>query len=198
MHTLLNDADAFTARNTLGMTNVGQNLVTSPTNSIARIYLGVGSNGDALFTSPSSANSRAVLGIVSANDTTEGLAQRATDTEVVSGINDTKFLTPKKLKLGFSISLGVVGWIDFPSWLGGLQIRWGRYTAGKNSNTVVNFPRPFSSQCFGLNNSFAEIIGRGDVSLSYGSLDINGFAANYHRDGSGGSGVQCFYTAFGY
>jgi len=93
---------------------------------------------------------------VSADDTQEGLVQRATDPETVSGVNDTKFITPKKLKLGFSVSLSANGFIKFPSWLSGLEIRWGSNFVNANSSSSVVV---FTNQCFtgvaslGMNNT---------------------------------------------
>lgn len=155
--TLLDDVDAGTARATLGMTTLGQNLVTSNSAGVARNYLGQGANGEILFVSPSAAFSRNAIGVVPATDTQEGLAVRATDNEAISGVDDTKFLTPKKLKLGFSISLGTNGYIKFPSWLGGLVVQWGIVGSNTGANSAINwnYPTAFPNACFQAFGNYA-------------------------------------------
>lgn len=198
MKTWLLQPDAPSARYYLGMSTVGQNISSSATQIDARNALGMTNTGQSIATAPSTASVKAILGIGSANDVFEGLVQRATDTEAIVATNDTKFITPKKLKLGFSLSLNINGWLDLPSWLGGAQFRWGRFYSDKNSSTTVLFAKPFSSACLNLITSFYEDIPRGDVSLSSSDAGIASFLSHYHRDGSGGGPVYCSYFTFGY
>jgi len=139
--TLFPSANAASARTNLGITSTGSNIVTSPSTSAARLALGSGTVGDQVFVATSGAIARSAIGIVDADNSNKGLVQRATDPEAISGVDDTKFLTPKKLKLGFSVSLTPNGHIMFPSWLAGFTINWGQVTLGSNSNSiVVTFP----------------------------------------------------------
>lgn len=129
----------------LNITSLGKLITQSAAASTIRSILGATTVGNAVFTANTQSDAKNAIGVGSANDTTEGLSARATDAEAIAGVNDTKFLTPKKLKLGFSIILAPNGLITFPSWLGGLSYRWGSImlAAGQQS-TVTTFP----TQCF--------------------------------------------------
>lgn len=87
-----------------------------------------------------------------ASETQQGTARVATDAQMLDSANDTVVVTPKKLRKGFAISLGISGYIVFPTWMGGLIIQWrGDATAG-GSNTsqgVANaWPLAFPTALF--------------------------------------------------
>jgi hypothetical protein len=138
MKTVLLSANQSEARQNLGMTTVGQNLVTSNTATDAMTFLGMTSLGQALATAPSSLAARNTIEVYPASDSVAGLVQRATDSESILGVDDTKFLTPKKLKLGFGASLTSNGYETFPSHMGGLQFKWGQVAVAGNSVTPVS------------------------------------------------------------
>jgi hypothetical protein len=139
-----------TARSILGISSVGSNMITQVTQASMRAALGVGGLGDSLFTSTTQGQAQGILGIGPASDGSQGLVQRATDAEAISGVDDTKFLTPKKLKLGFSINLNTQGHIIFPSWLGGIRFLWGNQFVNSNSSTAVSMSTNFPNACLNV------------------------------------------------
>lgn len=72
----------------------------------------------------------------------------ATQTETNTGVGDRFFVTPRKLRFGFAISIGQNGYIKFPSWMGGLIVQWG-FLATPSLDTVVtaSFPIAFPNAC---------------------------------------------------
>lgn len=142
---LLLVSDESALFNYLNITSLGKTIAQSPSPLSVRTAIGAGAVGENVFTAATQLDARNAIGVASANDSTEGIVARATDAEAISGVNDTKFLTPKKLKLGFSIILAPNGLITFPSWLGGLSYRWGSITLAAGQQSTVT---TFSTQCF--------------------------------------------------
>lgn len=70
----------------------------------------------------------------------------ATQTETDAGTDDRFFVTPKKLRWGFSALLEPNGYIMLPTWMGGFVIQWFsiQHTAGKN--VVQPFVLPVANQ----------------------------------------------------
>jgi microcystin-dependent protein len=82
-----------------------------------------------------------------ASETNQGTAKVATQNQTDSGTDDTVMVSPKKLRLGFEISLAANGYIIFPSWLGGLMLQWGlAIMPGTSAN--FSFPIAFRNNVF--------------------------------------------------
>lgn len=144
---LLNSTNAATGRAQLGSTSTGDAIFTAPTAGSARTSLGSTSTGDAVFTAVSSAAARSAIGVGSASDTAEGIVERATDAETITGVDDVRYLTPKKLRLGFSINLSAIGHIAFPTWMGGIIFQWGNNTVAADGNTLATLSTTFPTAC---------------------------------------------------
>jgi hypothetical protein len=83
-----------------------------------------------------------------ATETKQGTAKVATQALTDAGVDDTTIITPKKMRWGVSVSLGVNGYVVFPSWLGGLIIQWGTIVDGTPDGTDVPFPMAFPTAVY--------------------------------------------------
>lgn len=62
--------------------------------------------------------------VAQATEIKQGTAKVGTQTQINVGDDDAVFVTPKKLRAGFSIMAGPAGYIAFPCWLGGFIFLW--------------------------------------------------------------------------
>lgn len=75
---------------------------------------------------------------------------KASDAELASGVVDDKVVTPKKLRMGFSISLGTSGYVAFPTWLGGIVFQWiaeQSFGTSGDAEMTVTHPIVFPAAC---------------------------------------------------
>lgn len=98
-----------------------------------------------------------IIANVSATESATGVARIATQQQVIEGANDASFITPKKLRAGFSMSLATNGFVAFPSYLGGLIVQWGTVIGvGQATNAsgvagptrTVTLPATFPNEIF--------------------------------------------------
>lgn len=78
-----------------------------------------------------------------ASETVLGLMKVATQAQTDTGTDDDVAVTPKKLRFGFVTQLSGIGYIKFPSWLGGLIVQWGSNTVPINGTLNVTLPITF-------------------------------------------------------
>ncbi|BCJ05584.1 hypothetical protein PRtIB026_A46170 [Pseudomonas sp. RtIB026] len=115
--------------------------------------------------------------ILAANDKTVQdfvLEGEVSEAEVSASVVQTrKWLSLRRLRLGFSVSFAVNGYVIFPVWLGGVIIQWGRFNGGAHDPAIA-FPIAFPSACLvvvpGPNED------NGSVAVS--AVSANGFNAS--------------------
>ncbi|WP_371922058.1 hypothetical protein [Pseudomonas sp. 31-12] len=84
----------------------------------------------------------------SASELISGVLKLATQAQVTAGTDDATAITPKKLKSGFTLyvnSYGNIGYLAFPSWLGGFVIQWGAINS-LATDVITTLPVSFNSQ----------------------------------------------------
>lgn len=91
----------------------------------------------------------ALASIAQATETVAGKAEVATQAETDAGSDDSRIVTPKKLRWGFSFSLSSNGFVVFPSWLGGLIFQW-NYQVNATAGQVTEFTLPITFPNSGL------------------------------------------------
>lgn len=78
-----------------------------------------------------------------AGESVLGMLKVATQAQTDAGTADDVAVTPKKLRFGFVAQLSGIGYIKFPSWLGGLIVQWGSNTVPINGTLNVTLPITF-------------------------------------------------------
>lgn len=110
-------------------------------------------------------------------------ASVASQAEVNAGTDDAKFVSSKKLRAGFAMSLTSNGYIAFPTWLGGLIVQWGN-TAHTGVAIGWTYPVAFPVACFTVFSNIRTDNGA-SVVISFSATSAEGTAL---VDGSNASG----------
>lgn len=126
-----------------------------------------------------------------ATETVAGGAKVATQPQTNAGADDTAYVTPKKLRFGFAVSLATNGYLVFPSWMGGLIIQWGYYVGSLDDLTaLVTFPMMFPTANFnvlvtgdGAQSTAANYVTGGAQKVSTAQFRLNGYATNMPSNG---------------
>lgn len=122
------------------------------------------------------------------------VAPKASQAEVDAGTIDTKFVTPQKLRFGFSSLFSTNGYVAFPSWLGGFIIQWGYVTGVTTTGTPYNFPMAFTTACYGV---FVQDQGSSAAAnVSYHAVDGIGLSS-VDIVANNSSGGSAFFLAVG-
>lgn len=143
--------------------------------------------------------------VKAATETLAGIAQIATQSEVNGGSNDSKFVSPLKLKAGFSILLNANGFIAFPSFLGGIILQWGNIsevaTAGVGWSSTFELTTPFPNQglfCGGFYKNTVPISGSFSVNADFVDNSTIGVGLDASVAGTPGGTQSVFVFALGY
>lgn len=78
-----------------------------------------------------------------ATNSIAGVLRTATQAEVDAGTNGDIAVTPSALRWKFAVNMGRIGYIVFPSYLGGLILQWQTTPVNGAVDQLVSFPLPF-------------------------------------------------------
>jgi len=139
-----------------------------------------------------------VTSVAQASESQAGVAKAATQPQTDAGADDSVYVTPKKMRWGFSISIGENGYIVFPTWLGSLIFQWGSATVSSPSNH--SFPIAFPNNLLFITPGFIPSPSGGVEYVQIHIKSLNGFTAWAYTDTAtraSGTLPSCGWFAFG-
>lgn len=156
---------------------------------------------DTTFITPKKFSAGIAALIIQATESIAGIARVSTQPQTDAGADDTTFVTPKKLRWGFQILKAPIGYIVFPSWLGGFVIQWGTTASvlnGTVGTTSINVPFPvsFPTQCYCVLDSYNGTAKPISSAASSGSATVGGFTM-FFQNTDASQGVGGKWVAFG-
>lgn len=127
--------------------------------------------------------------VKAATETISGIAEIATQAEVNAGTDDTRIVSPAKLRYGFSILLATNGYVVFAAHQYGLIIQWGNAQFAGGSTLTVTLPIQYPNNNFTVipSNLSAAI----SCALSSKTTSTFGLSASTTNSGS------CGWVSFG-
>lgn len=132
-----------------------------------------------------------------ATEIKDGTAKVATQAEVDAGVDDTKFVTAKKLFGGFGMSIGSNGFIRLPSWLGGFTLQWGITVVGSNGDCVITLPTNYNTRHVQILGISGAITG---MAVAYTAVSLSGAVIPCYVPSSGakaGGGYNVVWLSIG-
>lgn len=87
--------------------------------------------------------------VVQATTAITGIAKIATDAQVTAGTDETTIVTPGTLSNGSVKNVTNIGYVVFPTWLGGLTVQWGN-AVQTGTGINITFPRAFNTACYAV------------------------------------------------
>ena len=136
-----------------------------------------------------------------ATELIRGVLRVGTQAEVNAGTLDDVAVTPKKLRWGVTYLIGLVGYVAFPTWLGGWIIQWGKFTSptslpGANGGQVVfSLPYAYPNNHFGLVPGMVRAVYmNGNMSMYADPTSLSTFTLVW--DAASGSETGGFLSAF--
>lgn len=117
-----------------------------------------------------------------ASEAVAGGAKVATQDQTNAGVDDSCFITPKKLLFGFYLLMEQNGYFVFPKFLGGLTFQWGKVPAHGAANSFrQTFPISFPSFCAGVQISIMSAVRSPNADSDYQLMDWDLTGFNEYR-----------------
>jgi len=106
-----------------------------------------------------------------ASETVLGMMKVATQDQLIAGTADDLAVTPKKLRIGFSLKLGTTGYLSLPVWLGSFIFQWGSLTVPTGIiggiKADITFPIAYPNAALGIATTSGVNIGSLDTNAEY-------------------------------